>query len=309
MRSKIDEAIGYLTDSRTANQAEQKELTPDMLKSALPVMPTPANRRSWGQTIRGLAVVLLASLCLSGCVRYDVGVTFDSQTHGEIVQQIRLSQQLTNFSGATVEEWLDSIDSRARRLQGKTKRSSDRELTVKIPFNNGAQLVEKFNGFFNPAALEKGQVKTTPTAELPQWGANLSLKQNNAFLALRNRLSVDLDLRGLGAIADAGDTVEIGAGSLFEIDFALNTPWGATTVVGAENTLQAEQSDRHLVWKLKPGQMNHFEAVFWVPSPIGIGSIVIVFLMVAGHLLKHRLFPALGWERKPKKRKQLIVNS
>jgi Protein of unknown function (DUF3153) len=258
---------------------------------------------------KGLAVVLLASLCLSGCVRYDVGVTFDSQTHGEIVQQIRLSQRLANFSQATVQEWLESIDRRARSLHGKTKRINDRELTVKIPFNNGAELVEKFNGFFNPTAAETDPIKSASTSELPQLGAKLNLKQNNAFVALRNRLSVDLDLRGLSAIADAGNTVAIGTGSLFDINFALDTPWGATPIVGADNALQPERSDRHLVWKLKPGQINHFEVVFWVPSPIGIGAISIVLLIVAGHFLKYRIFPALGWERQPRKRKQVSVNS
>lgn len=278
-------------------------------------MPTRPKTPSWGQTLcslwgrlRGLAVVLLASLCLSGCVRYDMGVTFDSQTHGEIVQQIHLSQRLTNFSQETVQEWLASIDRRARDLQGRTKRINEQELTVKIPFNNGAELVEKFNGFFNPTAAETGKVNPASTAELPQLGANLSLIQNNAFVALRNRLSVDLDLRGLGSIAE-GDNVEIGPGSLFEIDFALNTPWGATPILSQDNALPPEGKNQHLIWKLKPGQINHFEVVFWVPSPIGIGAIAIVLLMVAGHFLKHRLFPAMGWDRQPRKRKPLIVNS
>jgi Protein of unknown function (DUF3153) len=283
-----------------------------MLKSALPVMPTRPNRQLWEQTIRsqlgrlrGLAVVLIASLCLSGCVRYDMGVTFDSQTHGEIVQQIHLSQRLTNFSQVTVQEWLDSIDRRTRDLHGRTKRINDEELTVKIPFHNGAELVEKFNGFFNPTAAETGEVNPASTAELPQLGANLSLIQNNAFVALRNRLSVDLDLRGLGSLSE-GDNVAIGTGSLFEIDFALNTPWGATPIVDNDHALQPERKDHHLVWKLKPGQINHFEAVFWVPSPIGMGAILIVLLMVAGHFLKHRLFPAMGWDRQPRRRKPLI---
>lgn len=265
-----------------------------MQKSAIPVTPTSPNSRSWRHTLRRLAIVLLASLCLSGCVRYDVGITFDSQTHGEIVQQIRLSQRLTNFSQSTVRDWLESIDRRARQLHGRTQRINDRELTVRIPFHNGTQLVEKFNGFFNPAG-DPDKPKTATAPELPQVGANLALQQNNAFVALRNHLSVDLDLRGLGTIAEAGDTVEMGTGSLFEIDFALDTPWGATSRVGTGNALP---SDRHLVWKLQPGQINHLEAVFWVPSPIGIGAIAIVLVAVAGHFLKHRLFPALGWDRK-----------
>uniref|UniRef100_A0ACD5GX71 Uncharacterized protein n=1 Tax=Desertifilum tharense IPPAS B-1220 TaxID=1781255 RepID=A0ACD5GX71_9CYAN len=54
---------------------------------------------------------------LSGCVRYEVGVNFESPTHGEMIQHIKLADRLTSFSRTTAEDWLKSIERRTRQLQ------------------------------------------------------------------------------------------------------------------------------------------------------------------------------------------------
>ncbi len=40
-----------------------------------------------------LPLILSLLVLLTGCVRYDVGINFDEQHHGEIVQHIRLAKQ------------------------------------------------------------------------------------------------------------------------------------------------------------------------------------------------------------------------
>ncbi|NJM84994.1 MAG: DUF3153 domain-containing protein [Leptolyngbyaceae cyanobacterium RM2_2_21] len=40
---------------------------------------------------------------------------------------------------------------------------------------------------------------------------------------------------------------------------------------------------------LQLGQLNHMEAVFWVPSPIGLGAAAIAVLMVLGWLIRYRV--------------------
>ncbi len=238
---------------------------------------------------RVLGAILFASLLLSGCVEYDVGVNFESQTHGELVQHIQLGEQLTSFSGATVREWLDSIDRRARLLGGRTKRLSQQEMTVTIPFNNGAELQEKFNQFFNPPDKKKSQPAAALETQLPEIKSHLGVSQNNYLLALRNRLSYDLDMRSLGVLSSEGNVL-VSAGSLLDLNFRLNTPWGARSV-DTDGALSPEirQEGRQLVWTLNPGQVNHLEVIFWVPSPIGIGAV-----------LKYRLLPALGAAKRPK---------
>lgn len=262
------------------------------------------NVHRWWQRGRSLLLLGIALLCLSGCVRYDVGVNFDSQTHGTIVQRIDLSERLANLSAGTIQEWLDSIERRTRKLHGKAKRTSDREIQVTIPFNNGAELVERFNGFFNPEedASQEGELETS---QLPKLASHLDLKQYNWVFALYNRLSLDLDLRALGAISD-GDRIVITPDSIVDLSFQLNTPWGATRVQpnGKKANLESDTDDLQLAWHLETGQLNHLEAVFWVPSPIGIGTAIIVALSIAGHFLKHRLLPAWGLDRQPRTRRR-----
>ena len=237
-------------------------------------------------------VMLLASLLLSGCVQYDVGVNFDNPNHGEIKQHIKLGERLTSFSGDSAQEWLNSIERRARQLQGKTKRISNQEITVTIPFNNGAELQEKFNEFFNPAGKKNSESGTSIAAELPNIDSRLSLTQNNLLLLLRNRLSYDLDLRSLSLISTNGNLL-VSAGDILELEFSLNTPWGARSVETDSNAIHPEsyQKGRMLVWKLKPSQLNHLEVVFWLPSPIGIGAIVIILFVAAGIYVRYNFMP------------------
>ena len=238
---------------------------------------------------------------VTGCVQYDVGVNFDSQTHGEIVQHIKLGEKLTSFSSETVGDWLKSVERRVRLLDGKTKRLSDREVLVSIPFNNGAELEDKFNQFYNPIAqTAKSRVASPLETDLPKFESHLSVKQNNLLLVLRNRLSLELDLRSLSLLSSNGSLL-LSPGGLLELDFSLNTPWGAEsieTVVGALVPASYEQG-KQLVWKLKPGEVNYLEATFWIPSPVGIGALIIALFVAVGIALKYQILPAMGIGKKP----------
>ena len=239
---------------------------------------------------------------VTGCVQYDVGVNFDSQTHGEIVQHIKLGEKLTSFSSETVGDWLKSVERRVRLLDGKTKRLSDREVLVSIPFNNGAELEDKFNQFYNPIAqTAKSRVASPLETDLPKFESHLSVKQNNLLLVLRNRLSLELDLRSLSLLSSNG-SVLLSPGGLLELDFSLNTPWGAesieTTVAGALVPASYQQG-KQLVWNLKPGEVNYLEATFWIPSPVGIGALIIALFVAVGIALKYQILPAMGIGKKP----------
>jgi hypothetical protein len=262
------------------------------------IMPAIAHGAiSW---IQRVGVILLVTVTLSGCVQYDVGVNFNSQTHGEIVQRIQLSERLTSFSSTTVKEWLDSIDRRARDLEGRTKRTSSQGLMVTIPFNNGAELERKFNRFFNPVEQNTAkELSEEMERDLPQLSSNLDIRQNNFILVLRNRLALDLDLRSLGFTSNEGDVL-VSPSSLLELDFRLNTPWGARSIAQGENALMPEpnRDSTQLLWQLQPGQINHIEAVFWLPSPVGIGAVLIILFVTGGFYLKYRLLPALGIGRR-----------
>jgi Protein of unknown function (DUF3153) len=243
---------------------------------------------------------------VTGCVQYDVGVNFESQTRGEIVQHIKLGEKLTSFSSEIVGEWLKSVERRVRSLDGKTKRLSDRELLVRIPFNNGAELESKFNQFYNPTTIEKtkkSQVVNPLETDLPKFKSHLSVKQNNLLLALRNQLILELDLRSLSLLS-SNDSLLLSPGGLLELDFSLNTPWGAQsskTAVAGAIVPKSDRDGKQLLWKLKPGEINNLEAVFWIPSPVGIGGLIIALFVAAGIALKYQLLPALGIGKKTQK--------
>ena len=216
-------------------------------------------------------------------------MNFDSPNHGEIVQHIKLGERLTSFSSDSVQEWLNSIERRVHQLQGKTKRSNQ-EMTVTIPFNNGAELEAKLNEFFNSTAAINSESVTTTAAE-SGIKSHLSLTQNNLLILLRNRLSYDLDLRSLSLISANGNLL-FSPDEILKLDFSLKTPWGARSVESAENAISPDyQKGRQLVWTLKPGQLNHLEAVFWLPSPIGIGAVVIGLFVVMGMYLRYSFMP------------------
>jgi hypothetical protein len=236
-------------------------------------------------------LVVLASLLLSGCVKYDVGVNFSNSNSGALVQHIKLGERLTSFSGDYVYAWLDTIERRARKLEGKAQRISPEEITVTIPFTNGEELQTKFNEFFNSRSNQPPEsVNSESNSELPKIASNLLLEQNNFFLLVRNRLIYDLDLRSLSLLASKGNILA-NPGSILDLEFSLQTPWGASNIPITENAIEPEKNNNQLVWQLRPGELNHIEAVFWLPSPLGIGALLITLFIWGGIYLRYNFMP------------------
>jgi Protein of unknown function (DUF3153) len=236
-------------------------------------------------------VTILMAFLLSGCVEYDVGIKFDHPNSGELVQHIRLGERLTSFSGESVYEWLSSIERRTRKLEGKTRRISKEEIIVTIPFSSGQELQSKFNEFFNPDINQNQKSKAViENSDLPKIESNLLLFQNNFLLLVRNRLVYDLDLRSLALISNNGNVLTNTA-SILDLDFSLKTPWGARNIQ-SENSLPPERQPHQLVWQLTPGELNHIEAVFWLPSPLGIGTLLIILFVWGGFYLRYTFMPA-----------------
>ncbi|NEP16071.1 MAG: DUF3153 domain-containing protein [Leptolyngbya sp. SIO4C1] len=220
--------------------------------------------------IRAVAIALLA-LCLTGCVDYDVGIRFDSQTHGVITQTLHLDQRLLAFNQASAERWLTQFEADARALSARVKRPEPETIQVRLPFYSGEDLVKKFNMLFG--AGETSLLRDLPGA--PQLASNLSLEQQNWLLALHNHLTYDLDLRQLQTQPAARQGV-ISNLQVLTLSFQLQTPWGLQQAANSSG-----------LWQLQPGQLNHIEADFWIPSPIGIGAAAIALLVGLGYFVKY----------------------
>ncbi len=233
-------------------------------------------------------LLLCCLVFLGGCVRYDVGVTFEGANRGAIAQTIKLSDKLTSFSRSEANEWLKSIEQRGQKLGGKTKHLGDQELLVTIPFASAEDLETKFNAFFNPEANENQGTQL----DFVQLKSQVNLQGSNLLFFQRNYLDLDVDLRALGVLTNQGKVI-VDPGSLLDIEFRLLTPWGAKQVSHSDDLLLPEvsQQGHQLVWHLQPGKVNKIEAVFWLPNSLGFGTIAIALFILIGFYLKYKTFP------------------
>lgn len=236
-----------------------------------------------------LAIILLSYLAISGCVQYDVGVNFAGPNQGVFVQHIRFDEELSNFGSKQSRQWLSKIETKAKSLAGEVRRDSPQEVTVKIPFTSGQELAEKFNVFFQPQQVGKNQ--QSEQESLPDLDIRFDLQQSNLLLLQRNHLQIDLDLRSLGLVSPEGEVI-INPASLFELGFSLEAPWGAKNIPADHGLIPITSPDGHkLTWQLQAAEVNHLEAVFWLPSPIGLGALVIILFILAGFYAKYRQLP------------------
>ena len=230
-------------------------------------------------------MVIFASLLLSGCVKYDLGVNFNSTNNGELVQHIQLSEKITIFSSDYLSQWLKTLENRARTLAGSIERVSPVEIVVKIPFTSAKELQEKFTGFFNTRTSEDSD-----GSEISNITSTLVAEDTNFFLLSRNHLVYDLDLRSLAMLTTKDDS------SIVNLDFSLQTPWGIKNIDNSENAIQPEKHDNQLIWTIKPGTINHIDVVFWLPNFLGIGTLLIIGFVWLGLYLRYTFLPNTGIE-------------
>lgn len=211
---------------------------------------------------RWLAAAVVA-LMLSGCIDYDLAIRFDSQTHGSIRQILRLDDSFVALNGAAREQWLGVFRQEAALFAGQVETLGDGTLELRIDFYSGADLVHTFNQLFS----QEGPIAQVPGA--PPLYARLELDQDNYGLALRNRLHLEIDLQALNPDSPSGGALD---------------SWRRLNLGLELSGFRSRQR-----WLLQPGQINQIEAVCWVPSPIGIGAVIIVIACAAGYGLRYGL--------------------
>lgn len=232
---------------------------------------------------RHLAIgYLLIAMVLSGCVKYDTSINFSSLNDGEIIEHIQLGDRLNSFSQDAVKKWVDSIERRTIQSQGRIEHLNDREFKVIIPFNNPQELVAKIDRYFNPQTSD-AQARTT-------LNSHMTIERSNFLLAVRNHLSYDIDLRSL-SIAATDPKVSVAADNSVELNFSIQSPWGVKNGELTSNIANVNNLSDRTNWQLKPGQLNHIEAIFWLPNPLAIGGLVISIISLAGYYFKYRQLP------------------
>ena len=223
----------------------------------------PGNRRIVVAKLKTLLMRLMTlvalSLCLSGCVDYQLGIQFDSQTHGVLRQTLHLDDQFVALNQDARQQWLQVFIEEAKAFSGEVASLDDGSIQVSIDFYNGADLVQKFNQLF----AQDGLMTQVPGA--PPLLAHLDLRQKNWGVILVNQLHADIDLSALKADS------AVGAGGALD-------RWRTLSL-----SFQIEAIRETKQWPLQPGRVNRIDTTFWVPSPIGIGAVVITLLCAGGY--------------------------
>jgi hypothetical protein len=234
-------------------------------------------------------LVGIMAISLSGCVKYDTSVNFSSLNSGEIVEHIQIDEQLNSFSQNAVQTWIVSIEQRVKQAEGKFNRISDREFNIVIPFNNAQQLVAKIDRYFNPNPNQQ----LSSGSESTQFNAHMQIEQNNFLFVVRNHLIYDIDLRSLAMNTHAPNLsdakVSMASQNIVDLKFKIQSPWGVNNSNAPGNLIGTNTpNDRQLSWQLRSGQLNHIDATFWLPNPLGIGAILIILVSGGGYYLKYR---------------------
>ncbi|TAF18902.1 MAG: DUF3153 domain-containing protein, partial [Nostocales cyanobacterium] len=225
-----------------------------------------------------LLLLIITTFTLSGCVKYDLGINFNHTNNGELIQHIQLSENLTSFSGNYISEWLKSLEKKKKKLQGSTERISSTEIIVKIPFTNTRELQTKFNNFFNKYNQDQKTDKLENNTELKQISANLIATDNNFIFLSRHHLTYDMDLSSLAALTSQENNL-VNSQSMINLDFSLQAPWGIKNIQKIDQPIIPEKNGKQWIWKLKPGELNHIEVVFWLPNFLGIGTLIIILFV------------------------------
>lgn len=244
--------------------------------------------------MKKILLLLCLIITLTGCVRYDVGVTFPQANKGTIIGHIKLGEQLTSFSQGEGNTWLNNIEHQTLKLGGKTKRISKEELAVTIPFNNGQELVSKFNQFFVPQFSKKSQqnLAKNNSSNLLELEAKMSIQQNNLVLLERNTLNLNADLSPLGVISNDG-TIIISSGDLIDLQIQFNFPWGAKLINNNEFPQWEKTANNQYNIQLEAGKINDITAIFWLPNYVGLGTILIALFILLGYYLKYQKLPLI----------------
>nr|WP_234910033.1 DUF3153 domain-containing protein [Synechococcus elongatus] len=221
---------------------------------------------------------LLLTVALGGCVQAETTIRFQGQTAGELIQHVKLNDRLSALNRPAAQQWFQQLSQRGKQLGGKVRRDRN-EWWLTLPFDNGRDLETKFAQLYSP--LERPE--STPLI-LPE--PSLTVRQSNALLAIGNQLDLNVDLSDF-AIARRDQQVLFDPGALLDLEVCLETPRGSRSqpqpsASSAQGKLQRQ------CWKLQSGE-NHLQWSFWLPSFIGIGSLMIGLVVAIGWQIRKQL--------------------
>lgn len=223
-----------------------------------------------------LTLLLLASL-LGGCLQVRSELRFEGPG------RLQLSHELRSASGRPTP-WQERFQQALRQgglpFRGEERPQGQRLSTPVLPASKALE------------ALSESLRRAAALADVELPPPDLSLRETNWLVGVRQQLQLDLDLGALDPLPSL--SLELRLSPVHAQALRLAAPLPAHAVRGG----RADPAT--LVWPLQPGTRNQLRLSCWRWSPLGLGGVLIGLGLALVLLLQHiRLRLGLGLPQLP----------
>ena len=244
------------------------------LRPPPPSPPTgPTRAPAAGFAVLVVTVLIGLTLLLSGCVR----ITGDLSIPGP--DRVEMAWTIDSRSGLKLP-WQDAFsrELRAMHLPWKIRNSGNGHLEVKAPPQNSEEAAALLSQTVEAAGRSAGLVLPAPS---------LRLEERNWLVGLEQELLLELDLSALENLNELQIAVRLGnQASMRRLE--------------SSPSVANKNAKGELIWPLTIGMQNRLQWSQWRWSPLGLGSVVIVALLVlTASLQRLRLLMGFGYPELP----------
>jgi hypothetical protein len=244
------------------------------LRPPPPSPPTgPTRAPAAGFAVLVITVLIGLTLLLSGCVR----ITGDLSIPGP--DRVEMAWTIDSRSGLKLP-WQDAFsrELRALHLPWKIRNSGNGHLEVKAPPQNSEEAAALLSQTVEAAGRSAGLVLPAPS---------LRLEERNWLVGLEQELLLELDLSALENLNELQIAVRLGnQASMRRLE--------------SSPSMANKNAKGELIWPLTIGMQNRLQWSQWRWSPLGLGSVVIVALLVlTASLQRLRLLMGFGYPELP----------
>jgi hypothetical protein len=244
------------------------------LRPPPPSPPTgPTRAPAAGFAVLVITVLIGLTLLLSGCVR----ITGDLSIPGP--DRVEMAWTIDSRSGLKLP-WQDAFsrELRAMHLPWKIRNSGNGHLEVKAPPQNSEEAAALLSQTVEAAGRSAGLVLPAPS---------LRLEERNWLVGLEQELLLELDLSALENLNELQIAVRLGnQASMRRLE--------------SSPSMANKNAKGELIWPLTIGMQNRLQWSQWRWSPLGLGSVVIVALLVlTASLQRLRLLMGFGYPELP----------
>jgi hypothetical protein len=244
------------------------------LRPPPPSPPTgPTRAPAAGFAVLVITVLIGLTLLLSGCVR----ITGDLSIPGP--DRVEMAWTIDSRSGLKLP-WQDAFsrELRAMHLPWQIRNSGNGHLEVKAPPQNSEEAAALLSQTVEAAGRSAGLVLPAPS---------LRLEERNWLVGLEQELLLELDLSALENLNELQIAVRLGnQASMRRLE--------------SSPSMANKNAKGELIWPLTIGMQNRLQWSQWRWSPLGLGSVVIVALLVlTASLQRLRLLMGFGYPELP----------